>query len=76
MSSISNEIISVTLIPVAYANSSIALSLVPFKSMSFGWSNNNSTSFDVNTHGTLFSTFGDCIFLVGSFFTFPFFIAY
>ena len=31
----SNEIISVTLIPVAYANSNIALSLIPFKSTLF-----------------------------------------
>ena len=56
-SSISNDIISVTLIPVAYANSSIALSLIPFKSMSFGCSNNNSTSLEVKTHGTLFLLF-------------------
>ena len=76
MSSISNDIISVTLIPVAYANSSIALSLIPFKSMSFGCSSNNSTSLDVNTHGAFFSTFGDCMFFVGSFFTFPFFNTY
>ena len=62
----SNDIISVTLIPVAYANSNIALSLVPFKSTSFGCSKSNSTSFDVNTLGAFFSTFGDCIPSVGS----------
>ena len=68
-SSTFNDIISVTLIPVAYANSSIALSLVPFKSTFFGWSNNNATSLDVNTLGTLFSIFGDEIPSVGSFST-------
>ena len=72
-SSIFNDIISVTLIPVAYANSNIALSRIPFKSISFGWFNNNSTSFAVNTLGTLFSIFGDCICSVGSAFTFLFF---
>ena len=59
ISSTFNEIISVTRIPVAYANSNIALSLVPFKSISFGCSNKSSTSFAVKTLGTLFSIFGD-----------------
>ena len=65
-SSIFNEIISVTLIPVAYANSSIALSLIPFKSISLGCSNKSSTSSAVNTLGTLFSTFGALTSFVGS----------
>ena len=72
ISSTFSEIISVTRIPVAYANSNIALSLVPFKSISFGCSSRSSTSFAVKTLGTLFSIFGDCIFSVGSLLIFPF----
>ena len=67
-SSIFKEIISVTLIPVAYANSSIALSLIPFKSTSWGCSSSNSTSFEVKILGTRFATFGDWILTVGSLF--------
>ena len=48
-----------TLQSVAYANSSIALSRIPFKSIFFGWSNNNSISDDVKILGAFFSTFGD-----------------
>ena len=46
-------------IPIVYANSSIALSLIPFKSMQFGCSSNNSTSFEDKIFGAFFSIFGD-----------------